>query len=523
MLVTNLLHSRNKATHTLLFRIFSSPFSSSSPLPYQREINEISRILSDFRGPHHDIEQALSPFSSKLSTDLVQQVLKRSKNLGFSAHRFFIWAKTHPGFEPDIVSYKILINVLGSSKQFPLIWDLLNEIKQCESFDLCPEIFWVIFDAYCRANLPNDAIRGFDRMVDFGVEQSLNDVEHLLYLLCRRKFVSHGQEVFDKIKCRFDVGVKCFTILVRGWGDIGDSDRARKVFDEMLERGCAVDVPAYNGLLEALCNGGELDDAYAMFRDMASRGLTPDAFTYSIFIRSYCKRDNVHSVFRVLDRMKRYNLVPNVYTYNCIIKALCANEKVEEAYHLLDEMIEAEVIPDMWSYNSIMAFHCDHTEVNRAMKLFSMMGKANCNPDRHSYNMLLKMLIRIGRFDKVEAVWDSMRKTGFYPSVSTYAVMIHGFLKKKSKLEEACKYFEIMIDEGIPPYSSTLELLRNRLVGWGILDKVEILADKMNASSSSSIKEMSMTMRGHRSRQRGRVEDNSELSEEEWPFRPDTD
>ncbi|KAK9715508.1 hypothetical protein RND81_06G169600 [Saponaria officinalis] len=171
------------------------------------------------------------------------------------------------------------------------------------------------------------------------------------------------------------------------------------------------------------CNGGELDEAYAMFRDMASRGLTPDAFTYSIFIRSYCKRDNVHPALRVLDRMKRYNLVPNVYTYNCIIKTLCANVKVEEAYHLLNEMIEAEVILDTWSYNTIMAFHCDRTEVNRATKLFSMMGKGNCKPDRHTYNMLLKMLIMIGRFDKVEAVWDSMPKTGFYPSVISINVV----------------------------------------------------------------------------------------------------
>ncbi|XP_074312638.1 pentatricopeptide repeat-containing protein At1g52640, mitochondrial [Silene latifolia] len=518
--------SRNRATSTLLFRIFSSPFSSPStppppPLSSHQEINEISRILSDFRRPHHDIEQALSPFSSKLSTDLVHQVLKRSKNLGFSAHRFFLWAKKFPDFEPDIDSYKILVNVLGGTKQFPLIWDLLSEMKQCESFDLRPEIFWVIFDAYCRANLPNDAIRAFDRMSDFGVEQSVNDVEHLLYLLCRRKFVSNGQEFFDKVKGKFDVGVKSYTILVRGWGEIGDSENARKVFDEMLERGLAVDVPAYNGLLEALCNGGELDEAYAMFREMGSKGLTPDAFTYSIFIRSYCKRDNVHSVLRVLDRMKRYNLVPNVFTYNCIIKRLCANEKIEEAYQLLEEMIEAEVIPDSWSYNAIMAFHCDRTEVNRALKLYSKMEQGNCKPDRHTYNMLLKMLIRIGRFDKVEEVWDSMPVRGFYPSVSTYAVMIHGFLKKKNKLEEACKYFETMIDEGIPPYPSTLELLRNRLIGWGILDKIEILADKMNRSSSSTIKDMSMTMRGHRSSRKRIEQDNSELSEEEWPFRPD--
>ncbi|XP_021731855.1 pentatricopeptide repeat-containing protein At1g52640, mitochondrial [Chenopodium quinoa] len=529
MAVTTLC-SRSRAASTIFFRFIhgassrhSLPISSDSAPASPDDINDISRVLSDFRGPQHDIESALTPFSSKLSTNLVEQVLKRTKNLGFSAHRFFLWAKKLPGFQPDVHSYRILIDVLGSSKQFPLIWDLLSEVKSGENFELCPEIFWVIFGAYCRANLPNDAIRAFNRMNEFGLEPSLNDLDHLLYLLCRKKFVKDGQEFFDRIKGKFDPSVKSYTILIRGWGDVGNSEEARKVFDEMLERGCVVDVPAYNSLLEALCNGGDLDEAYAMFRAMESKGLAPDACTYSIFIRSYCKRDNIHSVFRVLDRMKRYELVPNLYTYNCIIKKLCSIEKVEDAHQLLDEMIEGGVSPDTWSYNTIMAFHCDRNEVNRAVRLLSRMEKENCKPDRHTWNMLLKMLIRVGRFDKVEEVWGSMPRKGFYPSVSTYAVMIHGFLKKKGKLDDAIKYFEMMIDEGIPPYSSTIEQLRNRFVGWGMMEKVEILADKMEASSSSSIKELSKTMRGHRShrRRRRREDESSESSEEEWPFMPD--
>ncbi|KAM2965016.1 hypothetical protein FF2_022746 [Malus domestica] len=117
---------------------------------------------------------------------------------------------------------------------------------------------------------------------------------------------------------------------MRGWGDVGDSEEARKLFDEMTERGCLVDVPAYDSYLEALCKGGKVDEAYKIFREMGSNGVEPDACTYSIFIRTYCE------------------------------------------------------------------------------------------------------------------------------------IMIHGLCKKKCKLDEACKYFEIMIDEGIPPYSSTVQMLSNQ-------------------------------------------------------------
>ncbi|XVE89115.1 hypothetical protein DITRI_Ditri19aG0124600 [Diplodiscus trichospermus] len=509
------LHSR--------FRLFlnSKPFFFFSSLtqqqltspPLANLVNEISRVLSDHRNPHHDLEHSLTTFSPHLSTQLVEQVLKRCKNLGFSAHRFFLWAQKISGFQHSDESYRILVDLLGSSKQFAILWDFLIELRDSKQFEINPEIFWVVFRAYCRANLPCDAIRAFDRMVEFGIRPSVHDVDQLLFVLCKRKHVKQAQVFFDRVKHEFEPSAKTYSILVRGWGDIGETCQARKVFDEMIQRGCSIDVIAYNSLLEALCKGGNVEDAYKMFVEMGSNGIEPDACSYSVFIRAYCEANDIHAAFKVLDRMRRYNLMPNLFTYNCIIKKLCKNDKVDEAYHLLTEMIEAGIIPDTWSYNTILAYHCEHSEVNCALRLISRMDENECLPDRHTYNMALKLLIRIGRFDRAIELWESMEDKGFYPSVSTYAVMVHGLCKKRGKLEEACKYFEMMIDDGIPPYSSTVELLRNRLLGLGFLDNIEILANKMARSSSCSIQELANAMRGKTGYRRTRSEE-SELESE---------
>ncbi|XP_057505440.1 pentatricopeptide repeat-containing protein At1g52640, mitochondrial-like [Actinidia eriantha] len=504
------------------FRAFSSESTSAQPLdpdqiPSPELVNELSRILSDFRNPHHDLHSALDSFSPKISTNLVEQVLKRCKNLSFSAHRFFLWARGFPGFEPRNESYRILVDILGSSKQFPLIWDFLVEMKETWRCKISPDIFWLIFRAYSRANLPADAIRAFDKMIDFGIEPGNDDADELLYALCKWKHVRHAQDFFDRIKLELVPSAKTYRILMSGWGRIGESDEARKVFDEMLERGCSVDLLAFNIMLLSLCKGGNVDEAYRLFREMRPKGLKPDAFTYSIFIRASSQANDIHSAFRVLDRMRRYDLVPNVYTYNCIIKALCKNDKAEEAYLLLDEMTEQGARPDVWSYNTILTFHCDRNEVNKALRLISRMDQDLCLPDRHTYNMVLKMLIKIGRFDRVLDVWESMEKRGFYPSASTYAVMIHGLCKKKGKLEDACRYFEMMVDEGIPPYSATCELLRNRLIGLGFSEQTQILADKMEKSTSCSIQELANIMRGDRTGSRTRREENSSNeSDDNW-------
>ncbi|CAJ1977903.1 unnamed protein product [Sphenostylis stenocarpa] len=475
---------------------FPTPQVSAPLLPDL--VNEISRLLSDHRYPHHDLELSLNPFSPQISTNLVEQVLKRCKNLGFSAHRFFLWAKSIPGFQHSVLSFHILVQILGSCKQFAILWDFLIETRDSGSYEISSEIFWLIFKTYCQANLPDGAIRSFNRMDEFGVKPTVRDLDKLLYFLCKKNHVKLAQQFFDKAKNRFSLTVKTYSILISGWGNIGDWDKARELFEAMLEEGSPVDLLAYNNLLGALCKGGRVNEARNVFHDMLSKGIEPDAFTYSIFIHSYCNANDVQSAFRVLDKMRRYNLLPNVFTYNCIIKRLCKNEHVAEAYQLLDEMISRGVKPDTWSYNAIQAYHCDHCEVNRALRLMFRMEKDNCLPDRHTYNMVFKLLIRIGRFDKVIEVWENMVNKNFYPSVSTYSVLIHGFCKKKGKLEQACKYFEMMIDEGIPPYVTTVELLRNRLLGLGQLDHIEILVEKMRQSTSYATQELANIMIGNR-------------------------
>lgn len=512
------LFSKHKLLSSYLFPLVQHKFIHSFPTqqisaPLLPElVNEISRIVSDHRHPRHDLELSLTPFLTQISTDLVEQVLKRCNHLGFSAHRFFLWAKSIPGFQHSDESFHILVEILGRSKQFAILWDFLIEMRESDSScKITNEIFWIIFTAYSRADLPDGAIRSFVRMDEFGIKPSIIDVDLLLYTLCKKKHVKQAQHFFDQVKSRFLLTAKTYSILINGWGKIGDSEKARELFDTMLEQGCHVDLLAYNNLLEALCKGGHVDEAMDFLNDMLSKKVEPDAFTYSIFIRSYCDANNVHSAFGVLDKMRRCNLLPNVFTYNCIIKRLCKIKKVEEAYQLLDEMISSGLKPDTWSYNAIQAYHCDHCEVNRALKLISRMEKDGCLPDRHTYNMVLKLLIRIGRFDKATEVWESMRDKKFYPSVSTYSVMIHGLCKKKGKLEEACKYFEMMIDEGIPPYDTTIEMLRNRLLGLGLLDNIEILAAKMRQSTSCSIQELANIMIGVRSARNTSRRDDSDI------------
>ncbi|CAN6442370.1 unnamed protein product [Victoria cruziana] len=459
----------------------------------EESINDICRILSDFRQPHHDLESALDGLPSNISSELVEGSLKKCRNLATPCLRFFLWASRSRNLTHSRASYHILVDILGASKQFPLIWDLLLQMKTNDYCQPTNDIFWVVFRSYARALLPGDAIRAFRRMPDFGIIPTTADLDELLFSLCKNDLVNPAQEFFDEVKLEFPVNPKTYTILISGWGEIGNSRESQRLFDELISRNGVVDIAAYNALLGSLCKSGKIDEAHRAIQDIGRLGLVPDVCSYSVFVRAYCDSGDVESATRVFDRMRRYGFIPNVFTYNSLIKALCRNQNLDDAYGILDEMVGNGLNPDTWSYNSILAAHSELREVNRALRLLKRMDKESCLPDRHTYNMLLKLLIVVGRFDRAFEVWESMEKRGFYPSVTTYAVMIHGLCKKR-KIEDACRFFELMIDEGVPPYKSTCEVLRNLLLEQGLKDKVFILSGKMQRSSSCSIQELSSVM-----------------------------
>lgn len=332
-------------------------------------------------------------------------------------------------------------------------------------------------------------------MGSYGLTHSLEDLHQLLLSLAKNDLVEHANGFFDRVKDRFEVTAKSYCILINGWCEIGDAENAVKLFGEMVERGCVVDVVAYNSLIMALCRAKKLDEAHLRLQEMREvYGLEPDAATYSAFVRAACEENDVHTAGRVMDRMRRYKLVPNVFTFNCVIRLVCKMEKIEEAYQVLDEMVELGVKPDVWSYNSVLAVHCRLHEVNMALRLLPRMDRDGCLPDRHTYNMLLKMLIDVGRIDRAMEVWDGMEGRGFHPGVSSYAVMIHGLCMKKDKVKEAYRFFTMMVDEGIPPYLNTCEVLRDKLLQNGYRDHVQWLLGKMQRSTSCTIKELSTVM-----------------------------
>jgi pentatricopeptide repeat protein len=96
-------------------------------------------------------------------------------------------------------------------------------------------------------------------MERFGFPPTLADLHTLLFALSHNGLVEHAEAFFRDPGNQFDVSAKTCTILISGWAVIMKPENARKLFDEMAERGVEPDVPSYNALIDALCRLGDVD------------------------------------------------------------------------------------------------------------------------------------------------------------------------------------------------------------------------------------------------------------------------
>ncbi|CAL5081219.1 unnamed protein product [Urochloa decumbens] len=488
----------------------SDPDPGPGPGPDPQLVSALCRVLSDFRGPRHDLRAALRGFAPRLTPAAAAAVLRRCRNLPVPSLRFFLFAAAEPGFVHLPESLLVLAGSLAGARLFPLLRSLLSDLPRSA---LSRDLFPLLFRAYARAGLPDDAVRAFSSMEGFGFPPAAADLHSLLFALSHNGLVEHAEAFFRDSAKQFDPSAKTYTILISGWAVVMKPENTRKLFDEMIERGIEPDVPAYNALIDALCRGGDVALAHEQLKDMQrSRGLVPDAATYGPFLRSACASKDARAALRVLDRMRTRNLTPNVFTYNAVIRLLCDLGEVDEAYNILNEMATCGEMPDIWSYNTLLNAHCKLKEVNKALRLISRMDKESCLPDRHSYNMILKMLVSVGRVDRAIEVWDGMEKRGFHPGAATYAVMIHGLSCKKGRAEEACSYFLRMVDEGIPPYQATCQVLRDRLLRLGLRDDLEMLTDRMRRSTSCTIQDLASIMCSKRAAETRNLSSDHEFS-----------
>lgn len=485
-----------------------NPQSSSPP----SAIDDLYNLITAATSPQN-LRTALRSFNIPLTNDLVDGVLRRVR-FGHSnplqALELFRYCNSQRGFYPSSYSLDTLLYVLGRSRKFDLVWEVLYDVRQKD------RSFVRYKDRYMRKDKDGEEKFGEEEFMDVGdreysiistrtvmvvlgrvakvcsVRQTVEsfrrlrrivrvfDVEcfnALLRTLCQEKSMVDARNVYHALKKAFRPNLRTFNVLLSGWKSV---EEAEGFFNEMREMGVKPDVVSYNCLIDVYCKDRAVEKAMKVVEKMREEGILPDVYSYTSLIGGLGLIGQPDKAREILKEMKEYGCFPDTAAYNAAVRNYCIAKRMGDAYKLMDEMVEKGLSPNATTYNLFFRVFYWSNDLQRACELYVRMMDAVCLPNTQSCMFLIKLFKRQEKVAFALKLWNDMVEKGFGSYILVSDILID-LLCDHGKLWEAERCFLQMIEKGQKPSNASFRRIKALMELTNREDDLRNLSLKMAA------------------------------------------
>lgn len=157
-------------------------------------------------------------------------------------------------------------------------------------------------NGYCKAGQLEEACKLFDQMTNLGIKPDViaytvlldghlkEDLQRRWQGVSkeRRSYILRAKQnrLLSSMKeMEIEPDVAFYTVLIDGECKADYLEKARALFDELLQKGLTPDKYAYTALINGYCSQGEKEKAQDLFQEMVDRGIKPDVLTFSVLNR----------------------------------------------------------------------------------------------------------------------------------------------------------------------------------------------------------------------------------------------
>ena len=249
-----------------------------------------------------------------------------------------------------------------------------------------------------------------------------------------------------------------YSILLKGYGRLHDSDNIEKLLNHASSYGVEPDVIMLNSLIDAYINCGDIDKAKDIFESMKRQSSTESELVTTAYSR--------HTFLFAGSAP----LLPNRRTYNTILKGLSKAGALEEALELSNEM-EKLLMWDAVTTNTLVQAAVNFRDFDQAERILNERTETieEQKPGRNhrnveAYTTLLDGFAKAGRLTKALETLRVMGDRGVEPNEVTYSCMVGGLARHK-KHDEARKMIAFMQSKGVRPSVVTYNSMISGLVG----------------------------------------------------------
>ncbi|KAK9699605.1 hypothetical protein RND81_08G184500 [Saponaria officinalis] len=441
----------------LKFHFFSS--ESSSPYsPLDKDVDKLFHIIHNCPSIE-TLKKTLKSTEMHLSNELVEKVLKRvrfSHSNPIQALDFFYYVDSKKGFYHSQISLDTMLYILGRSRKFDKMWQLLIETKRKDKSLISHRTLQVVLGRIAKICSVRQTVEGFKKFRRLVYDFDTNCFNGLLRVLCQEKSMVDVRNVYHALKGDFRPNLQTFNILLSGWKS---SEEAEGFFEEMKEMGVKPDVVSYNSLIDVYCKRMEIEKAYRLIDKMREEDVCPDVITYTSLIGGLGLAGQPDKARDLLTEMKEYGCYPDVPAYNAAIRNYCIAKRLGNAYELVNEMTEKGLKPNPTTFNLFFRVFYWSNDLKSAWSLYRKMKSDGCLPNTQSCMFLIRLFKRQERVEMALELWDDMVEKGFGSYVLVSDVLFD-MLCDLGKLNEAEKCFLQMVEKRQKPSNVSFKRIK---------------------------------------------------------------
>ncbi|KAK7257105.1 hypothetical protein RIF29_30833 [Crotalaria pallida] len=225
--------------------------------------------------------------------------------------------------------------------------------------------------------------------------------------------------------------------MVRFYGDIGELDNARNVFDEIPEPSLV----SWTSLVSCYVHAGQCEMGLRLFCGLCGSGMRPNEFGLSVALKA-CRVVRDRLMGRLIHGLiLKTGFDSHSFCGASILHMYAECGDIENAKKFFDGVCDGERCEALW--NTLLNAYVQMSDVEEAMKLFHEMGLSVVLPNRFTYTILAKLCADMLDFELGRSVHGQIIKTGIENDVVVGGALVDSYAKL-GFLNDACKVFHIL-------------------------------------------------------------------------------
>jgi len=271
------------------------------------------------------------------------------------------------------------------------------------------------------------SVRVRNDMIERGIELDSYSYSSLMHCAAMDGNYVDVLELFDDMKTReIPPTTEVYTVLIKAYGAMGNSEKAKKTWLDMRAEGIVGDAMCYASIMHIAALDRDEDFCDELMADMRHTRVRPSPQLYATLTGVAAREGNADKVEEIIQAAKKRGIRVPIECFNSLIAAHARADRPDLAIKAAEKLESAGFEPDCVSYEGLVMAFAWARDVEEAERMFERLEESGLRPTLPTLNTLMATYARVGQMEKALAMVETIENYGYEPDVLTWRELLSG-------------------------------------------------------------------------------------------------